>query len=369
MEEKGRISITNIAVLVFLSIIGDCVLVYPSLITSISKQDAWISSLLSIPAGLAVLLLLLRVHQLYPDLTFVQLCQRILGPWLGALISIWYLFHLMMNSAIYLREVGDFMNSQTYVMTPLPVINLLLILVLMWGMYMGLEPIARTAQILFPLCLAFALFLILCLLPQCDSQQLKPIMEQGIPKIMEGSLFALSYPFGELAFLLMIFPYVSKKPGLKKSVLLSGLTASILLSVLLLVSLMVLGPFVTEHSVYTSYTLSKKINIGNFLQRIESMMSTAWIITTFVKTILHFYAFTLGITQLLRLNNVRTFLGPSFMILFGLIIVSAPNITYYLDTIVNAWIYWDLTDSVVLPSLLLIVYKLRSKGRHSLEPS
>ncbi len=84
MEEKGRISITNIAVLVFLSIIGDCVLVYPSLITSISKQDAWISSLLSIPAGLAVLLLLLRVHQLYPDLTFVQLCQQILGPWLGA---------------------------------------------------------------------------------------------------------------------------------------------------------------------------------------------------------------------------------------------------------------------------------------------
>ncbi len=261
------------------------------------------------------------------------------------------------------------MNSQTYVMTPLPVINLLFILVLMWGMYMGLEPIARTAQILFPLCLAFALFLILCLLPQCDSQQLKPIMEQGIPKIMEGSLFALSYPFGELAFLLMIFPYVSKKPGLKKSVLLSGLAASILLSVLLLVSLLVLGPFVTEHSVYTSYTLSKKINIGNFLQRIESMMSTAWIITTFVKTILHFYAFTLGMTQLLRLNNVRTFLGPSFMILFGLIIVSAPNITYYLDTIVHAWIYWDLTDSVVLPSLLLIVYKLRSKGRHSLEPS
>lgn len=215
MEEKGRISITNIAILVFLSIIGDCVLVYPSLITSISKQDAWISSLLSIPAGLAVLLLFLRVHQLYPDLTFVQLCERILGPWLGALISIWYLFHLMMNSAIYLREVGDFMNSQTYVMTPLPVINLLLILVLMWGMYMGLEPIARTAQILFPFCLAFALFLILCLLPQCDSQQLKPIMEQGIPKIMEGSLFALSYPFGELAFLLMIFPYVNKQPGLK----------------------------------------------------------------------------------------------------------------------------------------------------------
>lgn len=200
MEEKGRISIRNIAVLVFLSIIGDCVLVYPSLITSISKQDAWISSFLSIPAGLAVLLLLLRVHQLYPDLTFIQLCQRILGPWLGALISIWYLFHLLMNSAIYLREVGDFMNSQTYVMTPLPVINLLLILALMWGMYMGLEPIARTAQILLPLCLAFTLFLILCLLPQCESQQLKPMLEQGIPKIMEGSLFALSYPFGELAF-------------------------------------------------------------------------------------------------------------------------------------------------------------------------
>ncbi|WP_264083827.1 GerAB/ArcD/ProY family transporter [Paenibacillus sp. BJ-4] len=198
-----------------------------------------------------------------------------MGPWLGAIISVWYLFHLLMNSAIYLREVGDFLNNQTYVVTPLPVINLILILVLMWGLYMGLEPIARTAQILFPLCLAFTLFLILFLLPQCDSQQLKPIMEQGIPTIIEGSIFAVSYPYGELAFLLMILPYVSKQPGLKKSVLLSGLLAIILLSVLLLVSIMVLGPFVTEHSVYTSYTLSKKISIGNFLQRIESMMSTA----------------------------------------------------------------------------------------------
>lgn len=98
------------------------------------------------------------------------------------------------------------------------------------------------------------------------------------------------------------------------------------------------------------------------------MMSTAWIITTFVKTILHFYAFTLGMTQLLRLDNVRSFLGPSFMILFGLIIVSAPNITYYLDTIVHAWIYWDLTDSIVLPLLLLVVYKFRTKGNHSLGP-
>ncbi|MFS0870608.1 GerAB/ArcD/ProY family transporter [Paenibacillus xylanilyticus] len=37
---------------------------------------------------------------------------------------------------------------------------------------------------------------------------------------------------------------------------------------------------------FTSFQLSQKINIGNFLQRIEASMASAWIIAVFFKSIL-----------------------------------------------------------------------------------
>lgn len=53
MIEKGRLTVRQLASLMFLCTIGEQILVFPSMITSYAHQDAWLSALLGVAGALA----------------------------------------------------------------------------------------------------------------------------------------------------------------------------------------------------------------------------------------------------------------------------------------------------------------------------
>ena len=63
MIEKGRLSTRQVAILMFIFLLGESVLIYPSVITALSKQDAWLVSLAALPFGVMVVWILLRLHR------------------------------------------------------------------------------------------------------------------------------------------------------------------------------------------------------------------------------------------------------------------------------------------------------------------
>ncbi|WP_338555695.1 endospore germination permease [Paenibacillus sp. KS-LC4] len=361
MLERGKISVRQLSVLVFLAVIGDMILIFPSVTTGYAQQDAWIAALLGIPFGLFFLWLMLKVSSLYPQLNLIQINERILGKWLGILISCAYLYFFLFAGATFIREVGDFLTTQLYQKTPIRFIHLLFVLALLWGVWNGLEPIARSAEILLPCFLAICLFLIICLLPQVDLKQLKPYLGSETTSFAHATLLSSVYPCGELCSFMMIYPYTTRSSHRNKDVLLAALFASLLLALLVFISLTVLGAYFTEHNIYSTYLLTQKINIGAFLQRIEALMATAWVISTFFKTVLFFYAFTLGTAQLLKLTTYKPFTVTTAFLMFGLALMIAPNILYYVKTIVPYWVDWDLTYAFIFPALLLVTYFIRKK--------
>lgn len=133
-----------------------------------------------------------------------------------------------------------------------------------------------------------------------------------------------------------------------------------MLTTLLLISLMIFGPFLTQHDIYISYTLSQKINIGNFFERIEAFMATAWLIATYFKSLLYMFSFVIGIAQLFRLKTYKPLILPSAMLLFALAVLISPNVIFYTNTIMPAWVDWDITVSFIIPLFLLLVHRLRS---------
>jgi spore germination protein KB len=49
----------------------------------------------------------------------------------------------------------------------------------------------------------------------------------------------------------------------------------------ILMSILVLGSYMTANDFYATYTLAKKINIGNFLQRLEVILVISYLTSTF----------------------------------------------------------------------------------------
>lgn len=356
---KDRLTVRQFTLLTFLTMVGDMILIYPSLVTAYGRQDAWICSLLSQPIGILIIWILFKLHRTHPELSLIEICKKLLGPWMGSVLAAGYLFYFIMGTAVCLREVGDFMTTQIYLQTPIRVILTLFLIPIVWGIIHGLKTMGLSSELLAPIVVVFMILLLLGLLPQVEPAKLQPFLETPWIKLLHSTIRGAFSSFGELIVLSMFLPYVNRASHLKRDILLATIAGGIMLTMLELVSLMVFGPILTQHGFYISYSLAQKINIGNFFERIEALMAISWLISTYFKSMLYMFGFVLGIAQLLELKSYKPLILPSALLMFAASVLIGPNIVFYTSTVMPAWLDWNVTVSLVIPLFLLLVHRLR----------
>ncbi|MEK3905104.1 GerAB/ArcD/ProY family transporter [Paenibacillus sp. FSL R7-0179] len=360
--EKERISTAQMVILGLFTFIGDMALVYPTTMTTEAHQDAWIAALISLPLGMALIYLLITVANISPDRTIIEISQQVLGKWAGIAVGIFYLNFFILASSTYAREMEDFLTTQIYEGTPGGVIRFMSLVILVYGLRLGLEAVGRAAQVFFPLFTLFLVSLVVLLFPQVQIDRLYPIMTTPLPGMLHSIMFGVFYPFGELCVFLMIYPFTRKSSKINRNIFIALFAGAVALNLILFLSLTVLGVYFSEHNFYAAYILAQKINIANFLQRLEALMATAWIITTYFKTALYFYAFVLGTAQMFKLKSHRPLIFPVAFLIYGLSQLSSNDIVFYVKEIPAYWVDWNLTVSFVLPMTILIVYKVRKRN-------
>lgn len=362
MRSKAELSNRQLTILAILVFIGDMGLVYPSVMTAYANQDGWIAGLISIPLGLAVLWMMLRVYRLYPDLTLVESAMKITGKWFGGFLSIFYLFFFLMLGSVYVREIEDFMCTQIYERTPGNVIRFMAVIIIVFGLKLGLKTIGRAAEIIFPLFVLFLSALLILLLPDSHIDKLYPILSTtSIKGLMHASFFGIFYPFGEMIVFLMVLPKVKRQSYMTRDMLVATLIAAIALNFILFLSLTVLGLYFSKHHFYAAYILAQKINVANILQRIEALMAVTWVISTYFKIALYHYALAVGISQLCKLKNYELLVLPLGFVIFAMSEILSPTIVFYVKTMPPYWVDWNFTSAFLIPLVLLIVHAIRSK--------
>ncbi|SFM08494.1 spore germination protein KB [Paenibacillus sp. 1_12] len=366
MFTNGKISVQQMAILVIFSVIGDSILILPSITATAAKQDGWICALLGLSIGLLIMSLFFYVSTLYPDLTVIQYARLLLGSWVGTFVSIILLIHYLLNTSAMIREIGDFMTTQLLPNTPLKAVILLLILILIWGVHNGIETIGRAAEIVFPWFVLSFVLLIVFLVPKFHSINLMPVLAEGIKPVINGTLYVAMYPYAELCFFLMVLPSVKRSSHMRRDWLIASVLGGVAILTIVLACLLVLGDYLTSHQMYPAYALAKKISIGHFLERIEAIQAVIWMLSGFFKSVLYSYSFSLGTAQLFKLKDQHVVTWPMLFLLFGISYEIAPNIAYYNQTLLKYWPFWDLTIAVIIPVVLILVHKLRNKSSEKL---
>ncbi|MBK5446133.1 endospore germination permease [Peribacillus sp. TH16] len=362
MLEKGKIGSRQLTILVILYTVGDSILVIPSIVASEAKQNGWVSGIFSVAiAPLLVVFLYDALRKCYPDLTLVEYSQKILGKWLGIAISLLFISYFFITTATYLREIGDFMTSQIMPETPIQVIMFLFMSIVLMSARLGLEPLARSAEILFPFVVILLSSLMILLLPEIKFQNLQPVWEGGVKPVIRGSIPFIVFPFIEPVAVLMILPFVSQKDRIRKSLFVGQLLAGSVLIIITMLAILVLGVDLTAKEIYPSYKLAQKINIANFLTRLEAILAIIWFITIFIRFSLFFYVTVLGLAQTLKLQDYRPLVFPFGMILIVFTLIMAPNTVYYSNFISDIWPFYAMTFGFLLPLLLLTIAKVHKK--------
>lgn len=355
MEENGKINPFQFFILVFHFTIGNTIINAPNIIVGQAKQDAWLSSILALGFGLCLVLLYCYLADHFPDKTIVEFNEVLLGKFLGKTMSAFLLMYFFVIGSLMLRQLGTFVRTFTLPETPRIPVYLLFLGILLLATYLGLEPIARTAEIFAPLVLFLLLFVFISLTAEVDFQNVKPYFENGWKPVAKGTLNFISIPYLQSIVLLMLYPYIEKKEKARKAFFIGVGLAGVFLVCSIVYTLLILGVSLTEFKQYPTYTLAEKISIANIIERVEVIVAFLWFVTIFFKTTILFYATNIGLKQLLHLQSDKLLIFPLGFLFLMLTFYNAPNVMYFNAFFQEIMPFFTLTFGLFVPLLLLVI--------------
>ncbi|WP_223554155.1 GerAB/ArcD/ProY family transporter [Lysinibacillus sphaericus] len=359
--KKQIISSRQFTIITLLFTVGTAILIIPSSVTNVAKQDAWIAT--SVGVGLSFLLVKLYVTlgNLNPTLTFTEANEKILGRFFGKLTAIGFTILTFFGAGQLLYFIGNFMSTEVMPETPPMAFSLLFGIIIIFAAFQGIEVFARSTEILFPIFMLIFIIFVSFISPLIHFENLQPILETSKKSLFIGVIRFMSICSFPLAALLILYPSaVNVHKSAHKGFYIGTAIGGIVLIIIVSLCLLVIGPSNTANRTFPSYALAQRISIGHFLQRVEIIMAAMWIISIYVKTFMYFYASVIGIAQICKIKDHRPLIVPLGMISIGFSQIIHPDIVHSNTYNNEIWPLFCGTFAILLPIVLLIAAKIRN---------
>lgn len=366
MLDKGRIS--SVQLLFLLLIVQDATafLVVPSLAAQAAGPDAWLSNIFFVSLfGLIVGFIGVSLAKRFPDETLTEYIPKIVGKPVGKILIFVYCFAFIHLASVVLAEESDFMHVNFFRETPLLSLDLLLIIAVAYGVYLGIEVIARQNEIAFPVFFLAIISLLIMVSPNIEMLNLLPIMENGLWPVLEGSILPATWR-GEIFFILMLFPYLDQKEEANKIIIYSIIITTILSTLVIITCIGVLTAEVVKTEIYPVFRLARYISLARLLERLEILVVVIWVAGAVIKLAVFLHSGCIASANLLGIKNWRIMIIPFVL---TMIIVSH----FFYDTypkligfLTGIWPVYALTIELLIPGLVLIIAVLRKKGANNI---
>lgn len=277
----------------------------PAQIIGVAKQDAWMTYPLASLLILAMLWLLSKVSQRFPDQDLFEALThryRLIGR---VIVCAMVLFSFLILQRD-LRMFIDFSNIVLLQQTPLSVIGLLMIGVIIPIVASGVEVLGRVTEIFFVMLALVILSLPLVLLKELDIESLLPLFDAGPEHVAKGAWLAFPY-LGEM----LILPFVFKSRIFNfRTAAYAQLFGSFLLVILILYNIIVLGVHVSARFMYPNHELTRQIRLTDFLDRFDMILVSIWASAMFTKVAFSVFVICRGIGRCLPTVSEKLLASP-----------------------------------------------------------
>lgn len=363
MLEQGKID-SNLAILLLITMLySTSILSVPAVTISYAKQDAWISVLIAIFAGLLISWISVSLSLRFPDKTLFEYPQEILGKVLGKTVGFLYVWWFLHSASEVVREIGDFLKTELMPTTPLLVFNIIMIVVTGYAVYQGLEVLSRVNQLFFPMIgLLFVMFILS--IKEMKLSRMLPVFDSSMLQIIKGAIIPTDW-LGHIFTISVIVPYLTEPREAHRIAIISTLSTGLILLISLIVTLLVLGIHIGTVSLYPTFSAIRSISIANFFERQDYFVFVVWVLGGFTKIAVWYYATVLGSAQVLSIKDYRQLVVPTGIIIVALSILLHDNIVESIK-FTKIWPFYDSIFQLFIPSIMLIITLIRGKGKKQL---
>lgn len=327
----------------------------------ISKQDSWISVIVSFILGFIPLAIFYLIINHNGKENIVDFVKSNCGNVLGGIINILTSLFIFVFTSLLLWNLINFISSQYLYKTPNLVISITFAIAIYYIVSKSINVIGRTSIILFYISIFLFVFSGLGLVFSLDISNVLPTLEYGVMPIMNGSLNYIAYNVLPL-FLITIIPRNELNDSNKKFIRNGIITYSVATLSLFIVVFFILSIYGIEFAQilqYPSYHILKRISILGFIQRVESILSIQWILDLFVVIVMGLYFVKTSICQTFSLKEHKYI---SFILTTLLVILT--NYLFKNNTIGNKIILTvfpilNYLFFLIIPTIILIIIKVK----------
>ncbi|WP_440970532.1 spore germination protein [Peribacillus frigoritolerans] len=316
LNPKDRITTPQTAVIIINFILGTGLLTLPRSSTEKAHTpDVWISVIIGGIIAIIAGVIMVKLSQQFPDKTFYQYINEIVGKWVGSFLSLVIICYFLMTSGFQLRSMAEVVRYLLLEGTP----TWAIIMIFMWvGLYLiigGINPIARLFEIILPLTVILFLVVTFMSIKIFEIDNLRPVLGEGITPVLKGvKTTALAFSGPEI--MLLLIPFMNQPKKAVKA-LLVGVSIPLIFYVITVV--MVIGALSVDGVVtrtWPTLDLIRSFEIsGLIFERFESLLLVVWIMQIFATFTITYFAAALGLAQLTK-KSIHPFMFGLLPILY-----------------------------------------------------
>ncbi|WP_438447672.1 GerAB/ArcD/ProY family transporter [Gorillibacterium sp. sgz5001074] len=333
-----------------------------------AMKDVWLAVLLGLVPGLAIYAVYSKLFRMYPHVPMTVYFERIVGPYAGKALAFLYSVHFMYQSSRNLRGCGNLLVISVYDATPLFALITAMGIAMIYILSKGLGVLTRTAAVFLLVLLGMGLMgnVFLWFSNTVEVTHLLPVLEKGWRPVVNTLPDTYFLPFAELVVVGMLFPYV-RPGGHPGKVVYTGaaaaVTAGLLLSYTMALNVSVLGADQLRRTVFPLFTALSKIDIGDFIQRLDGIAVSILFISYFFKACVYGFVAMAAAAELFRWERPEKLSVPLGIIIVFSSIMLSENFTenIYEGHRLNPYVAFPFQTGI--PVVLLIVAWFRSRRR------
>ena len=329
-------------------------------VSTISKQDVWMSVLIAMAYSIPIVLIYGRLMKLYPEQGLYEIIEAAAGKVLGTILIVlytWYAFHL---GSLVLRNFSEFIEVNMLRDTSSIPIMILIMFTAAYLTKSNFLTMGRFSVFTLVALIIVVIITVFSSINQMESYYILPVLTTSTGTLMEEGFNIFTFPLAETVLFLTTASAVRKEDSPYKIYLWSIFIAGIILICVVLRNILILGPAMVSATYFPSFVAARIINIGDFFARIEGFISMNFIMSGVLKISVCLFAATTGIAKLAGISNFKRLLLPVSILMMALCEIVYTNMMEMF-----AWLkiyrFYAIPFQIILPILIWILAELKAK--------
>lgn len=327
------------------------------------NQDTWIIVLLSFFYVIPLKAPLLFLANKFKDKDIIEYLEIILGKFLGKFVGILYFLYFFFYTIIViviqvqLAGVNILSNTVTW---------LILLVLLTISIYIALKGIVSifwTSELITTTSLIILSSLIVLGLNEIDISLLYPVLKSSEPIDINKGAFMSSLVFVDNLVLAMSIPYFKDKKSINKVFLKSVIYSIVFIVIIIVVTQTTLGIEQSRHSNYPFLLYTRLIGYNDIFERIDSIFVITWISIYVGKIATYLLLTSISLKKVFNIKkkSIPVIILALFMGIIANYIANDKLLVIDYD-ITNIILYISAVFTIVIPSLVCIIYFFRRKS-------